>query len=142
MKKNKKHLKIFPANIVIAIVGIFFILIAGIHAQQPPPTESQSNSNIKIIELKHSDLLYKRKDFDAQILKNNVILYHEGAFMYCDSAYWYEQKNTFEAFSNVRMEQGDTIFVYGIIFITTVTEDWHNLGKMYVWKILKQPFYR
>lgn len=113
MKKNKKHLKIFPANIVIAIVGIFFILIAGIHAQQPPPTESQSNSNIKIIELKHADLLYKRKDFDAQILKNNVILYHEGAFMYCDSAYWYEQKNTFEAFSNVRMEQGDTIFVYG-----------------------------
>lgn len=33
--------------------------------------------------------------------------------MYCDSAYWYERENIFEAFSNVRMEQGDTIFVYG-----------------------------
>lgn len=33
--------------------------------------------------------------------------------MYCDSAYYYEEQNSLEAFSNVRMEQGDTLFVYG-----------------------------
>ena len=33
--------------------------------------------------------------------------------MYCDSAYFFEQTNSLEAFSNVRMEQGDTLFVYG-----------------------------
>ena len=33
--------------------------------------------------------------------------------MYCDSAYFFEATNSLEAFSNVRMEQGDTLFVYG-----------------------------
>ena len=33
-------------------------------------------------------------------------------FMYCDSAYFYEKTNSLDAFSNVRMEQGDTLFVY------------------------------
>jgi len=33
--------------------------------------------------------------------------------MYCDSAYFYEQDKSLEAFSNVRMEQGDTLYVYG-----------------------------
>lgn len=34
-------------------------------------------------------------------------------YMYCDSALIYEKTNSFEAFSNVRMEQGDTLFIYG-----------------------------
>ena len=33
--------------------------------------------------------------------------------MYCDSAYYFDQRNSFEAFGNVRMEQGDTLFLYG-----------------------------
>lgn len=33
--------------------------------------------------------------------------------MYCDSAYFYEANNSLDAFSNVRMEQGDTLFIYG-----------------------------
>jgi lipopolysaccharide export system protein LptA len=33
--------------------------------------------------------------------------------MYCDSAYFYESTNSLEAFDNVRMEQGDTLFIYG-----------------------------
>jgi lipopolysaccharide export system protein LptA len=32
--------------------------------------------------------------------------------MYCDSAYFFDQSNTLEAFGSVRMEQGDTLFVY------------------------------
>jgi len=112
MKQHKKHSNNYAGNLFFAAIGVLFALVAGIYAQQPPPT-SFANQNIKIIELKQADLLYKRQNFDAQILKDSVVLYHEGAFMYCDSAYWYELDNIFEAFSNVRMEQGDTIFVYG-----------------------------
>ena len=50
---------------------------------------------------------------EAQIVYGNVIFRHEGTYMYCDSAYLYRDKNILEAFSNVRMEQGDTLFVYG-----------------------------
>ena len=34
-------------------------------------------------------------------------------YMYCDSALIYEKTNSVEAFGNVRMEQGDTLFIYG-----------------------------
>lgn len=47
-----------------------------------------------------------------QVLKGNVKFRKEGMFMYCDSAYFYEKNNSFDAFGNVKMEQGDTLFVY------------------------------
>ncbi|MDH6535045.1 hypothetical protein D0T51_06110 [Parabacteroides sp. 52] len=50
---------------------------------------------------------------NIQILMGNVIFRHDSSYMYCDSAYFNEVANSLEAFSNVRMEQGDTLFVYG-----------------------------
>jgi lipopolysaccharide export system protein LptA len=59
-------------------------------------------------------LTFNRKaNPDAQILRGNVSFRHDSAYMYCDSAYFYELTNSLEAFSNVRMEQGDTLFIYG-----------------------------
>lgn len=86
--------------------------------QQPPQQQDSLRQHgddpvVEIVEMRRADLLSKRDGLDAQIFTGNVVFYHEGAFMYCDSAYFFKQSNTFEAFSNVRMEQGDTIFVYG-----------------------------
>ena len=50
---------------------------------------------------------------DAQILTGSVKLRHDSMYMYCDTAYLYQQSNSVEAFGNVRMEQGDTLFIYG-----------------------------
>ncbi len=64
--------------------------------------------------LLHSDLL--RKDArvpDAQVVVGNVAFRHDSMYMYCDSAYYYDKLNRFEAYSNVKMEQGDTLFLYG-----------------------------
>jgi len=47
-----------------------------------------------------------------QILKGNVKLRKGGMWMYCDSAYFFEKTNSFDAFGNVKMTQGDTLFVY------------------------------
>jgi len=47
------------------------------------------------------------------LLKWNVVFSHDSSFMYSDSAYYFETDETLEAFSNVRLEQGDTLFVYG-----------------------------
>ncbi len=93
------------------LLGVLFVAFISLKAQQPP--SPQQNERAKIIELRQARLLEKRSGSDAQILIDSVVLYHEGAYMYCDSAYWYQRNNTFEAFGNVRMEQGDTIFVYG-----------------------------
>ncbi|MDE7469889.1 MAG: LPS export ABC transporter periplasmic protein LptC [Paramuribaculum sp.] len=48
-----------------------------------------------------------------QLLLGNVKLRKEGMWMFCDSAHFYETGDNFRAYGNVRMEQGDTLFVYG-----------------------------
>lgn len=50
---------------------------------------------------------------DAQRLIGNVIFRHDSMYMYCDSALFYQKKNAFNAYHNVRAEQGDTLFLYG-----------------------------
>lgn len=49
----------------------------------------------------------------AQRLLNNVEFIHGGAKMYCDSAYYYSKSNTFDAFEDIFINQGDTVHVYG-----------------------------
>ncbi|NLD23160.1 MAG: hypothetical protein GX670_02875 [Bacteroidales bacterium] len=99
------------------IVSVLFVLFSTLKAEpkpvpvaQQPPVQEQA---ARVVELRQADLWSKREGLDAEVLTGNVVFYHEGAYMYCDSAYLYQQNNSFEAFSNVSMEQGDTIFVYG-----------------------------
>lgn len=99
------------------IVSVLFVLFSTLKAEpKPMPVAQQHPVQVqaaRVVELRQADLWSKREGFDAEVLTGNVVFYHEGAYMYCDSAYLYQQNNSFEAFSNVSMEQGDTIFVYG-----------------------------
>ena len=55
----------------------------------------------------------KAKVQDSRIyLVHAVHFTHEGARLYCDSAYFYEASNSFEAFGNVKMYQGDTLSLF------------------------------
>ena len=67
------------------------------------------------VYLVHADSLSfdRERNADAQVLNGNVCFRHDSAYMYCDSAYFFESTNSLEAFSHVRMEQGDTLFVFG-----------------------------
>ena len=49
---------------------------------------------------------------DYQVLIGNVKFRKEGMYMYCDSAHFYDKTNSFNAYGNIKMEQGDTLFVY------------------------------
>ena len=46
---------------------------------------------------------------DVQIARGKVKFRHKGGILTCDSAYFNEQSNSFEAFGNVFMKQGDTL---------------------------------
>lgn len=63
--------------------------------------------------VEYADRLEKPLGSDAQILIGNVQFRKGDMFMYCDSARFYEETSSLEAYMNVRMEQGDTLFVYG-----------------------------
>ena len=68
----------------------------------------------KKVVLDYADsLIYDNKlNPDFQILKGNVQFHRGGMKMFCDSAYFYDQTNSMDAYGNVRMEQGDTLFVF------------------------------
>jgi lipopolysaccharide export system protein LptA len=74
-------------------------------------TKSTPKKDKDRVYLIHSDeLRYDRwRNNDAQVLTGNVHFEHDGANLYCDSANFFEASNSFEAWGNVRMVQGDTL---------------------------------
>ncbi len=62
------------------------------------------------IHLLHSDVLYKTPmDVRADVLVGNVKLYHSGMYLNCDSARFFKDDNSFNAYGHVKMWQGDTL---------------------------------
>ena len=55
----------------------------------------------------------KRLNPDAQMLVGNVAFRHDSMYMHCDSALFFQDKNSFSAYFNIRIEQGDTLFLFG-----------------------------
>ena len=89
---------------------------------RPTIPDVDRGQNDKVF-LEHADTLRFRKDtrhspFETmaqdqyQVLVGNVKFRKGGMVMTCDSAYFYEGSNSFDAFSHVRMKQGDTLFMY------------------------------
>jgi lipopolysaccharide export system protein LptA len=66
------------------------------------------------IEYDADDILYdKGIASGAYRLINHVVFRHKNTIMYCDSAYFYAQENSLEAFENVHINQGDSVQIYG-----------------------------
>ena len=85
------------------------------------PRKRQRHKTDERVYLQHADMLR----FDeyganpgAQILNGHVAFLHKGARMTCDSAYFYQETNSFKAFGHVHMRQGDTFM--------TVTTRWQR----------------
>lgn len=68
-----------------------------------------------LIYIEHSNTLEfdQNRLPDAQILKGDVCFRHDSMWMYCDSAYFYDERNSLDAFGHVRFVQGDTLSGYG-----------------------------
>ena len=96
---------------LLCLFVIFFNLFFSALSQN----ENQDNQKVKKVYLLHADTLIfdKKVSSDYHVLKGDVQFRQDSAYMYCDSAYFYEGNNSFDAFGNVKMEQGDTLFVYG-----------------------------
>lgn len=70
----------------------------------------KNNKDSYKIELLHADRFFKRKEnSDVLVLVGNVRMKQNNMYLFCDSAYYYELSNSFEAFGKVHMRQGDTL---------------------------------
>ena len=109
LKQNKKDKQDRHRWLLIGFLCLFGVcLVAQNNNKQP------ENKKTKVYLL-HADegQADKLARPDVQVLIGNVKLRHDSMYMYCDSALIFEKTNSVEAFSNVRMEQGDTLFIYG-----------------------------
>lgn len=111
-KKNNDNGTNGRRMLFLSILCLFgFCLVAQVQPRRGTVQRAKSR-----VYLLHSDVLKKSKthpDPDAQILVGDVVFRHDSIYMYCDSACFYEKTNSLEAFDNVKMVQGDTLFLYG-----------------------------
>ncbi|MBE6309870.1 MAG: hypothetical protein E7080_02300 [Bacteroidales bacterium] len=118
--RNKGH-KVY--KVILCLLAVFGVtgITNYIMAQQPKvkeeikpqvPGADRFQKNKVFLEYADELIADEKATPNFQVLKGNVKFRKEGMFMYCDSAYFYEKNNSFDAFGNVKMEQGDTLFVY------------------------------
>lgn len=100
----------------------FFVLSLPLSAQvlsvdsiPQQPVVEQRAAKKSYVHLLHTDITRfdEAIDPEAWILVGNVNFRRDSMYMFCDSAHYYQKQNSFLAFGNVRMEQGDTLFLYG-----------------------------
>ena len=113
INKNKNHKNTNGRRVLLlSILCLFgFCLVAQVQPRRNTAQPAKSK-----VYLLHSDVLKRSKDNPdptAQILVGDVVFRHDSIYMYCDSACFYEKTNSLEAFNNVKMVQGDTLFLYG-----------------------------
>lgn len=76
--------------------------------------QQQQEKQPRKIHLLHANTLSKnaKVDPDRQVLRGDVQFRQDSCYMYCDSAYFYQNTNSLSAYGNVQMLQGDTLFVF------------------------------
>lgn len=89
-------------------IAIFVLVLLSWHIR------SQNAGNGKLIFIKNAESLsYDKEKGNAKILKGNVIAEHDGALLYCDTAYLFEEINQMQATGHILITRGDSIRVTG-----------------------------
>ncbi|MBD8983848.1 MAG: hypothetical protein EGR83_17705 [Bacteroides cellulosilyticus] len=109
-KNTRTHFLNRHRFLITGILCLFGICLLSAQEKKKEPEKKKTR-----VDLLHADEAQADKILlpDVQILIGSVKLRHDSMYMYCDSALIFEKTNSVEAFDNVRMEQGDTLFIYG-----------------------------
>lgn len=90
----------------------------------------QSSSGGRRVEIRRARTMKPLKVGGATVMRliDSVILEHEGVLLYCDSAYVYQDNNSFDAFSRVRIVGDGSIIVGDAIYYEGNTKDGRMVG--------------
>ncbi len=114
MTKENNIKALFRGHRVLLVAALCLFGLGWVQSRQAPKKKARPKTSERVFLL-HAD----RLRFDqfgpvpgAQVLNGNVAFRHQGAKLYCDSAYFYQESNSFRAFGRVRMYQGDTLSLF------------------------------
>lgn len=114
MTTNNRIKVLFSGHriIIMAILCLFGLSV--VQSRQANKKKRRQSTNERIY-LVHADVAtYDMfgNNPTAQVLKGRVAFRHKGARLFCDSAYLYQESNSFKAFGHVKMYQGDTLSLF------------------------------
>lgn len=114
MTKNNRIKVLFSGHriIIMAILCLFGLSV--VQSRQANKKKRRQSTNERIY-LVHADVATYDifgNNPTAQVLKGRVAFRHKGARLFCDSAYLYQESNSFKAFGHVKMYQGDTLSLF------------------------------
>ena len=92
---------------------LFFVATTFFGISQNPSSNNHPKVTRVYVENADSIELVQSNNPNIYVLRGDVIFRHDSTLMYCDSAYFDNLSNYLEAFDNVRIVQGDTLFIYG-----------------------------
>lgn len=101
-------MKLVQINIFVFLIAFLIISVQKLYAQQEPIKPQK-------VEILHANTLEydESTGVKAKRLLGKVVFKHEDAYMFCDSAWFYDDSNKIIAYNNVRIKQGDTILLIG-----------------------------
>jgi lipopolysaccharide export system protein LptA len=92
------------------IVFLSLLLAAQVAAAQEQDTVPRKKTRVNI---EHYDkATYSKSQGDMQRLIGNVRIRHDSAYFFCDSAYFYEKNNSFDAYQNVHIIVNDSVEIF------------------------------
>lgn len=97
------------------LYAFLLLVLPFVATAQELSSDSSSTKSKSYVHMLHTDITRfdEAVNPDAWILVGNVQFRRDSMYMYCDSAHYFRNKNSFQAFGHVRMEQGDTLFLFG-----------------------------
>lgn len=104
--------------VLIAIVAAMAVISYGAgqtpaeRATFTPQVPTASRADDSRVFLDRADVLYKERYDSFMIVAGNVKFTKGPMIMTCDSAHYFAASESFDAFGNIVMEQGDTLFIY------------------------------
>ena len=92
------------------IVFLLLLLVAQGIAAQEQDTVPRKKTRVHI---EHYDkATYSKSQGDMQRLIGHVRIRHDSAYFFCDSAYFYEKNNSFDAYQNVHIIVNDSVEIF------------------------------
>ena len=95
------------------IALVFLLLAQCVVAQEQSVVQDSVPKKKTRIHIEHYDVATFSKSMgDMQRLIGNVRMRHDSAYFFCDSAYFYEKTNSFNAFQNVHIIVNDSVEIF------------------------------
>ena len=91
------------------IATLLIMLTQMLVAQQDDTVQRKKTK----VHIENYDLMtYSKSRGDMQRLIGNVKIRHDSAYFFCDSAYFYEKTNSFDAYQNVHIIVNDSVEIF------------------------------